>query len=117
MAAVPGNRWTGARRIRIHSWFAMKTLASRESSAAFGVICAIVAATMFSTAGLIVRRIDLPAWDVSFWRSVLMVATILPLVVFQRQRVWIDVRSGGMALFFSALVLAGSFVAFILALG
>jgi drug/metabolite transporter (DMT)-like permease len=95
----------------------MKTSASRESSAALGVICAIVAATMFSTAGLIVRRIDLPAWDVSFWRSVLMVATILPLVVFQRQRVWIDVRSGGMALFFSALVLAGSFVAFILALG
>jgi drug/metabolite transporter (DMT)-like permease len=95
----------------------MKTSSSGESSAALGVICAATAATVFSTAGLIVRRIDLPAWDVSFWRSVLLVATISPLLLLHWRRVWIDVRSGGIALLFSALALAGGFVSFILALG
>src|SRR5512135_585355 len=94
----------------------MKTQLSGESSAAIGVACAVGAAAAFSTAGVIVRRIDLPAWDVSFWRSVLLVATIMPLLVWQRRAVWIDVRNSGRALFFSALVLSGSFIAFILAL-
>ena len=95
----------------------MKTSDGQQSSAALGVLCAISAATVFSTAGIIVRRIDLPAWDVSFWRSVLLVATILPLVVWQRRAVWIDVRNAGLALFASAVALAGSMVAFIIALG
>ncbi len=101
---------------------AMQTLVSSQSSkahnsAALGVFYAVGAATVFSTAGIIVRRIDLPAWDVSFWRSVLLTVTILPLLVLQWRRVWIDARSAGLALLFSALVLAGSFIAFILALG
>ena len=95
----------------------MKTSDGQQSSAALGVLFAISAATEFSTAGIIVRRIDLPAWDVSFWRSVLLVATILPLVVWQRRAVWIDVRNAGLALFASAVALAGSMVAFIIALG
>jgi drug/metabolite transporter (DMT)-like permease len=95
----------------------MTTLASPPGSAALGAAYAIGAALVFSTAGIIVRRIGLPAWDVSFWRSVLLVATILPLLLVQRRRVWIDVRNAGAALFFSALMLAGSFIAFILALG
>src|SRR5205823_2145922 len=95
----------------------MKASDGQQSSAALGVLCAISAATVFSTAGIIVRRIDLPAWDVSFWRSVLLVATILPLVVWQRRAVWIDVRNAGLALFASAVALAGSMVAFIIALG
>ncbi|MBV8392827.1 MAG: DMT family transporter [Alphaproteobacteria bacterium] len=94
----------------------MPTQAPSGSSAALGALYAIGAATVFSTAGLIVRHIGLPAWDVSFWRSVLLIATISPLLVLRWQRVWIDVRSGGVALFFSALALAGSFVFFILAL-
>ena len=95
----------------------MKTPDHAQSSAALGVLCTIAAATVFSTGGVIVRRIDLPAWDVSFWRSVLLVATILPLLVWQRRAVWIDVRNAGPALLASAVVLAGSMVAFILALG
>src|SRR5437899_6254887 len=95
----------------------MKTPDHAQSSAALGVLCTIAAATVFSTGGVIVRRIDLPAWDVSFWRSVLLVATILPLLVWQRRVVMIDVRNAGLALFASALALAGSMVAFILALG
>src|SRR5262245_32687479 len=96
----------------------MKTHAtSRSSAAAVGVLYAIGAAAIFSTAGVIVRRIDLPAWDVSFWRSAFLVATMLPLLFWQCRRVMIDVRNGGLALVLSALLLAGAFVAFILALG
>ena len=89
----------------------MKTPDHQQSSAALGVLCAVTAAAVFSTGGVIVRRIDLPAWDVSFWRSVLLVATILPLLIWQRRTVMIDVRNAGMALFGSAMALAGSMVA------
>jgi len=95
----------------------MKTPGDEQSSAALGVACAVSAAAVFSTAGVIVRRVDLPAWDVSFWRSLLLVATILPLLLWQRRAVWIDVRNAGPALLASAVALAGSMVAFILALG
>src|SRR5262249_56705711 len=71
----------------------------------------------FSTAGVIVRRVDLPAWDVSFWRSAFLVVSLLPLLFWQRRGVWIDVRNAGPALVLSAVFLAGAFVAFILALG
>jgi drug/metabolite transporter (DMT)-like permease len=95
----------------------MKTRTYGESSGAIGVACAVGAAAVFSTAGVIVRRIDLPAWDVSFWRSVLLLVTILPLLVWSRRKSWIDIRNAGGALFVSALMLSGSFIAFILALG
>lgn len=95
----------------------MPTLSSSQSSATLGVAYAVGAAVVFSTAGVIVRRISLPAWDVSFWRSVLLFASILPLILLQWRRVRIDIRSAGAALVLSALMLAGSFIAFILALG
>src|SRR5215510_751784 len=79
-------------------WAEMKTSDRQQSSAALGVLFAVCAATVFSTAGVIVRRIDLPAWDVSLWRSVLLVATILPLLLWQRRRVWIDIRNAGLSL-------------------
>jgi drug/metabolite transporter (DMT)-like permease len=66
---------------------------------------------------VIVRRIDLPAWDISFWRSAFLVAAMLPLLVWQRRAVLIDARNAGPALVASAVLLAGAFVAFILALG
>jgi drug/metabolite transporter (DMT)-like permease len=90
---------------------------SRSSAAAVGVAYAVAAAAIFSTAGVIVRRIDLPAWDVSFWRSAFLVATILPLLLLQRRRVLADVRNAGLAFLASAVFLAGAFVSFILALG
>ncbi len=96
----------------------MKTSApSRSSAAAVGVVCAVMAATLFSTAGVIVRHIELPAWDVSFWRSALLVVTMLPLLAWQRRGMLIDVRNAGLALVASAVLLAGAFVSFILALG
>jgi len=95
----------------------MKTQTAAESSGAVGVACAISAAIVFSTGGLLVRQVDLPAWDVSFWRSALMIVAILPLLLWRRREVWIDMRNAGGALFASAAGLAGSMVAFILALG
>lgn len=95
----------------------MKTQPPGGSSATVGAVYAVGAAMLFSTAGIIVRRIDLPAWDVSFWRSVLLMVTISPLLVLQHRRVLGDIRDAGASLLLSALVLAGSFIAFILALG
>ena len=95
----------------------MKTQASSQGSAALGAAYAIVAAAIFSTAGVIVRHIELPPWDISFWRSAFLVVTMLPLLLWQHRRIWIDVRNAGPALLLSAVLLAGSFVAFILALG
>jgi drug/metabolite transporter (DMT)-like permease len=95
----------------------MPTPISPHSSATLGVICAVGAATLFSTAGLIVRRIDLPAWDISFWRSVFLFAAMMPILFWQRRRVVLDSFRAGRALLLSAVLLAGSFVAFILALG
>lgn len=95
----------------------MKTPISTPSSALLGVGYAIAAAAIFSSAGVIVRRVDLPAWDISFWRSALLVATMLPLLYWQRRGLLIDVRNAGLALLTSAVLLAGSFVSFILALG
>ncbi len=82
-----------------------------------GALCAVAAAAAFSTAGVIVRRVDLAAWDVSFWRSVLMLLAVVPLMLWQSRATWIDIRSSGGALFASAAALAGSMIAFILALG
>jgi drug/metabolite transporter (DMT)-like permease len=95
----------------------MKTREFGESSGAIGVLCAVTAAAVFSTAGVIVRRIDLPALDVSFWRSILLLVTVVPLLLWQWRATSIDMRNAGGALFASAAALSGSFIAFILALG
>lgn len=94
----------------------MKTQPRAGSSAFLGALYAVGAALAFSTAGVIVRRIDLPAWDVSFVRSILLVAAISPLLVLRYRRVLDDFRRAGRWLFLSALFLAGSAVAFIVAL-
>jgi drug/metabolite transporter (DMT)-like permease len=94
----------------------MKTPATAESSGMLGALCAIAAAAAFSTAGVIVRRVELPAWDVSFWRSILMLLAVVPLMLWQSRATWIDIRNSGRALFASAACLAGSMIAFILAL-
>jgi len=95
----------------------MKTHAPSRSSTVVGVACAVGAATIFSTAGAIVRHLEMPAWDVSFWRSAFLVAAMLPLLLWQRRGLLIDVRNAGLALLGSAVLLAGAFVSFILALG
>ncbi len=95
----------------------MATHGSPSASAALGVFYAVTAAAVFSSAGVIVRRIDLPAWDISFWRSVLLVVTLLPLVLWRGREAWHDILRAGPTLLFGSLALSGSFIAFILALG
>jgi drug/metabolite transporter (DMT)-like permease len=92
-------------------------MANPRTSPAVGNLYAILAATIFSSAGYIVRHIQLPAWDVSFWRSAFLILTLLPLLVIHHRRYLADARHAGLALVFSAAALAGSFVCFILALG
>lgn len=92
------------------------TAASSRGSAAFGAIYAVSAAAAFSTAGVIVRRIDLPAWDISFWRSILMLLAIVPAMLWHSRAALLDIRNSGGALFASGAALAGSMIAFILAL-
>src|SRR5215471_18716151 len=71
------------------NFLGMKTQPRWPSSAVLGVLFATGAAVIFSTAGVIVRRVDLPAWDVSFWRSAFLVVSLLPLLLWQwRSRRW-----------------------------
>jgi len=95
----------------------MNTQGHPGSSSARGVAYAVMAATVFSTAGVIVRHIDLPAWDIAFWRSALLAVTIFPLLAWQHRTVRRDIHSAGAVLLLSGLTMAGSAVAFILALG
>ncbi len=95
----------------------MATPAPSSRTATAGVACALGAAVAFSTAGVIVRRLHLPSWDISFWRSLLLLVAIVPLLVWQSRRRRIDMRHVGASLVLSALLLAGSFITFILALG
>ncbi|MBM3643838.1 MAG: DMT family transporter [Alphaproteobacteria bacterium] len=95
----------------------MATSSPAPGSPALGVLYAVTAAVFFSTAGFIVRRLDLPAWDVSLARSVFLGVTLLPLLWWTRHQVIADARHAGFALVLSGALLAGSFVAFILALG
>jgi drug/metabolite transporter (DMT)-like permease len=89
---------------------------SRSSTAATSVFLAVCYATLFSTAGLIVRRIDLPPWDISFCRSICLLIALLPLLWWQRRSLLSDIRQAGLALLASATLLAGAFICFILAL-
>jgi len=95
----------------------MKTRLHQQSSAALGVACIVSASVVFSTAGAIVRNIDLPAWDIAFWRAALLSATILPLLAGRARRTWIDIRNAGRTLVLSGFLIASTMVAFIVALG
>ncbi|HTR84898.1 MAG TPA: DMT family transporter [Reyranella sp.] len=94
----------------------MKTPVHQESSAALGVALIVAGSVIFSSAGAIVRNIELPSWDIAFWRSTLLVATFLPLLAWQYRRIWIDIRNAGRTLLLSGLFMAGTMVAFIVAL-
>ena len=85
-------------------------------SAAAGVACALGSAVAYSTAGVMVRRLSLPAWDISFWRSFLLLTAILLLIALRRRHRPIDLVGAGPWLLLSGLLLAGSFISFILAL-
>lgn len=82
-----------------------------------GASLALAAAVFWSLAGVIVRRIDLPSVEVSFWRSVFMLLALLPLVLARPRQLARDLATSGWAYLASGSLLAITFVAFIVALG
>lgn len=97
----------------------MAAIAQPRRSTAFlvGAALALTAALFWSLAGVIVRQIDLPAVEVSFWRSVFMLLALLPVVLAQPRQLARDLAVDGWAYLASGCLLAVTFVAFIVALG
>jgi drug/metabolite transporter (DMT)-like permease len=97
----------------------MTALAIRSERSNFlrGAALAIAAAFFWSLAGVIVRHIDLPPVETSFWRGVLMAAAILPLMLARPAELRRAVAAGGWALLLSGALLATTFIAFIIAIG
>lgn len=76
---------------------------------AAGAIC-------WSTAGVVVRHVEADGWHVTFWRSAFMTVAMIPLLTFQWRQVAGDARRAGGAMLVSGVLLAATFVFFILAL-
>jgi len=88
-----------------------------RSDSAIGIALALAAAGCWSLAGVIVRGLDLPAVDISFWRSAFMAAALLPVVLWRGRLVRQDLRQNPATLLASGALLAICFVSYILALG
>ena len=96
----------------------MTALAAGSESRAFlrGASLALAAACCWSLAGVIVRNIDLPPVETSFWRSLFMLAAIAPLLLARPGELARAIADGGPTLLLSGGLLATSFVAFIVAI-
>lgn len=70
----------------------------------------------WSTAGIIVRNLPLGGWEVTFWRSAIMAVAALPVLIFHYRRQRVDADAPKLALIASGILLAATFVFFILAL-
>jgi len=92
-------------------------LPGRQAAFLTGAALALTAAVFWSLAGLVVRQIDLPPVETAFWRSVFMALPLLPLVLLRPGALARDVATAGGALMASGVLLAVTFVAFIVALG
>ena len=95
------------------------TVAESAPPGAFlrGACLAGAAAVCWSMAGVVVRHLDLRDVDVSFWRSAFMLLALLPALIWQRRALMADLSRGWPSMAFSGLLLAITFVAFIIALG
>lgn len=90
---------------------------SRRESFAVGAAFALGAALCWSLAGVIVRGLDLPEIEIAFWRSLFMLAALLPLLWWKRAEARRDAVQSGRVLLASGALLAVTFVAFIVSLG
>ncbi len=82
-----------------------------------GISCAVASALCFSTAGLLMRRIELDAWEIVFWRCVFAALTIGVFVLAQhRGRTLAALRTVGIGGVLAAVAMAYSLTAFCLAL-
>jgi drug/metabolite transporter (DMT)-like permease len=84
---------------------------------ALGIAYAVIAGLCFSTAGLLMRRLELDAWEIVFWRCVFAAPTLgVYLVVRHRERVWAVVRGMGWPGLTGGIAMAYTLTAYCLAL-
>lgn len=82
-----------------------------------GIAYAVIAALCFSTAGLLMRRLELDAWEIVFWRCVFAAPTLgAYLILRHRGRLWAVVRDMGWAGALSGIAMAYTLTAYCLAL-
>ncbi len=84
---------------------------------AYGVMLVTVAATLWSTAGLFVRLLDLDVWTILAWRSVFAALSLALFVIFQNGRNTLEgVRAIGWPGLFAIPIAAVAMGSFVLAL-
>lgn len=82
-----------------------------------GVIAIVAGALCWSIAGPVVRALAISAWDATFWRSLFMLAAMVPLLVLWRDACRRTAREAGWpTIVLSGLLLAVTFNMFIVAL-
>ena len=86
-------------------------------SYALGVALVAGGALCWSFGGLVVRSLEANAWEVVFWRSLVMAITVgLYLAIWRREAALYGLRHALGPMLLSGLCLSGSFIVFILAL-
>ncbi len=93
---------------------------SADSSAAHrrAVLMMVVAATCWSSGGILVRQLSITnAWEIVFWRSLAMATFVLgTLAIMHRRNTWRAVQAVGLPGVLSGMFLAGTFFFFIASL-
>lgn len=81
-----------------------------------GVALIATGALCWSSAGVVVRDVDVGPWEVTFWRSLFMTLAMTPILLWRRRQVLHDLRSAGWPMVLSGALLAATFIFFILAI-
>jgi len=81
-----------------------------------GVAMIAAGALCWSTAGLVVRGVDVGPWEITFWRSAFMTLAMLPILLWRRASLRLDLRHAGWSMVLSGALLAATFIFFILAI-
>ena len=81
-----------------------------------GVVLIALGALCWSTAGLIVRGVNAGPWEITFWRSAFMTLAMLPIMLIRRSELRMDLRQAGWSMVLSGVLLAATFIFFILAI-
>ena len=81
-----------------------------------GIALVATGALCWSTAGLVVRHLDLDPWQIMFWRSLFLMLGMAPVLAMRRKSVIQACRSAILPMLASGFLLAGCFIFFILAL-
>lgn len=89
---------------------------SRDRGYALGVGLIAAGALCWSSAGVVVRGVEVGPWEITFWRSLFMTLAMTPILLWRRRQVLHDLRSTGWPMMLSGVLLAATFIFFILAI-